>query len=148
MLRPLKLHYPDITFQEGDYPFVETAVFADTIINMGYHFQYYWHFIDRPILNENGTSISDFPDFDMHETNNVEALGNLTNWLMDTGDYKSSLQYKYITENFRTEQDQKSFALRLIIHYCGDVHQPLHTSSVVNSTYPKGDAGGNYEKIP
>lgn len=34
-----------------------------------------------------------------------------------------------------------------MIHYVGDVHQPLHTVSRVNSEYPKGDRGGNSEWI-
>jgi len=44
--------------------------------------------------------------------------------------------------------DQQAFALRLIIHYTGDVHQPLHATAEVSDTYPKGDAGGNFEHIP
>lgn len=39
-------------------------------------------------------------------------------------------------------------AVRLIIHYIGDVHQPLHSTALVDSNYPKGDAGGNFEHIP
>jgi hypothetical protein len=35
-----------------------------------------------------------------------------------------------------------------VIHYVGDVHQPLHATAEVNSTYPSGDQGGNYEKVP
>ena len=30
----------------------------------------------------------------------------------------------------------------------GDIHQPLHAEAEVDSTYPSGDAGGNYEKVP
>lgn len=37
----------------------------------------------------------------------------------------------------------KSIALRFLIHYIGDLHQPLHTTSKVNDLYPKGDLGGN-----
>jgi len=32
MLQPLKDHYPDLTFNEGDHPFVECATFADVIM--------------------------------------------------------------------------------------------------------------------
>jgi hypothetical protein len=35
-----------------------------------------------------------------------------------------------------------------VIHYVGDIHQPLHAEAEVDSTYPNGDAGGNYEKVP
>lgn len=36
-----------------------------------------------------------------------------------------------------------SFHLRLLIHYVGDVHQPLHASSRYTKKYPEGDEGGN-----
>ena len=42
----------------------------------------------------------------------------------------------------------KSFALRLLIHYVGDIHQPLHSTSRVDSKYPRGDAGGNLFHVP
>jgi hypothetical protein len=29
------------------------------------------------------------------------------------------------------------------MHYVGDIHQPLHASTRVNSQYPSGDRGGN-----
>ena len=38
-------------------------------------------------------------------------------------------------------------ALRLIIHYVGDIHQPLHCVNLVNSDYPEGDKGGNAFKL-
>jgi len=148
MLVPLKRHYPQLTYKEKYHPFVECATFADEIMALGYMGQYTWHFRDTPIVDEENKTLADFPEFELPPTNNVEALGNLTNFLTDTGDYKDSLYYKQIVEWFPTLQDQKSFALRLIIHYCGDIHQPLHTVAVVNSTYPKGDEGGNRELIP
>ena len=40
-----------------------------------------------------------------------------------------------------------SFNLRLLMHYVGDIHQPLHSVALFNHTYPKGDAGGNLLKI-
>ncbi len=36
-----------------------------------------------------------------------------------------------------------SFHLRLLIHYIGDIHQPLHASSRFTKNYPQGDEGGN-----
>ena len=55
---------------------------------------------------------------------------------------------KQIVDAFPDEDDQKSFALRLIIHYHGDIHQPLHTAAEVDHYYPEGDAGGNFEHVP
>lgn len=66
---------------------------------------------------------------------------------MDRGDYRDSEYYKNITSHFADKSDQKSFALRLIIHYSGDIHQPLHTVALVNDKYPAGDQGGNLEKV-
>ena len=40
-----------------------------------------------------------------------------------------------------------SFHLRLLIHYVGDIHQPLHTSSRYTSQYPDGDQGGNLFRL-
>ena len=45
--------------------------------------------------------------------------------------------------NSGTEADALSTAMRLLIHYAGDVHQPLHATSRVNSEFPAGDRGGN-----
>jgi len=48
-------------------------------------------------------------------------LNDLTNWLKDTGDYKSSKTYTTITGHYNAA-DSKSIALRLLIHFMGDVH--------------------------
>lgn len=39
--------------------------------------------------------------------------------------------------------EAESIALRFLIHYVADIHQPLHTIELVNGDYPKGDKGGN-----
>jgi len=36
----------------------------------------------------------------------------------------------------KAEEEVRSMALRLLIHYVGDVHQPLHAASRVNHEYP------------
>lgn len=41
----------------------------------------------------------------------------------------------------------QSFNLRLLIHYIGDMHQPLHTVARFNSDYPNGDQGGNFFRL-
>lgn len=42
-----------------------------------------------------------------------------------------------------SEDEGKSLALRLLIHYYGDIHQPLHCSDRYTKEFPKGDKGGN-----
>ena len=46
------------------------------------------------------------------------------------------------------ENQVRSAALRLIIHLVGDIHQPLHTSTLISSSpYSDSDLGGNKFKI-
>ena len=46
-----------------------------------------------------------------------------------------------------TDKDAQAQALRLIIHFVGDIHQPLHAAARVSSVNPQGDAGGNLVSI-
>jgi len=48
-----------------------------------------------------------------------------------------------VTSNVDDPDTAKSLALRLLIHYIGDVHQPLHAESRVDDEFPDGDRGGN-----
>jgi hypothetical protein len=41
----------------------------------------------------------------------------------------------------------ESLNLRLLIHYVGDIHQPLHAVSRYTEDHKKGDSGGNFFKI-
>jgi hypothetical protein len=49
---------------------------------------------------------------------------------------------------FDTLDEARSFALRLIIHLVGDIHQPLHCSNRVTKESPTGDKGGNDFHLP
>ncbi len=53
----------------------------------------------------------------------MDALQNLSDWLAGKGTaYKTSTYYTQIKSYFPNEADARSFALRLIIHYVGDIH--------------------------
>jgi len=41
------------------------------------------------------------------------------------------------------EYEGRSIALRLLLHYYGDIHQPLHSSTLYSNDYKSGDRGGN-----
>merc|ERR1711976_124333 len=41
----------------------------------------------------------------------------------------------------------KSFDLRNLIHFVGDIHQPLHATAAVMKDHPDGDEGGNSIKL-
>jgi hypothetical protein len=82
------------------------------------------HFIDTPFATD-GTALPAVP-----EPNIVKALEDNVNIL------KTS-----------TDKDAQAQALRLIIHFVGDIHQPLHCSTRVDSAHPEGDRGGNLVSI-
>jgi S1/P1 Nuclease len=42
-----------------------------------------------------------------------------------------------------TDDNERAQALRFIIHFVGDIHQPLHASTRVDSAHTEGDRGGN-----
>jgi nuclease S1 len=46
-----------------------------------------------------------------------------------------------------TDDNQRAEALRFIIHFVGDIHQPLHCSTRVTAKFPEGDRGGNLFKV-
>jgi hypothetical protein len=46
-----------------------------------------------------------------------------------------------------TDKDAQAQALRFIIHFVGDIHQPLHSATRISSANPDGDRGGNLVSI-
>ncbi len=82
------------------------------------------HFLDTPFSTD-GTPLPDLP-----APNVVTALEENVNIL------KTS-----------TDKNAQAQALRLIIHFVGDIHQPLHCATRVSSANPEGDRGGNSVSI-
>jgi hypothetical protein len=46
-----------------------------------------------------------------------------------------------------TDKNAQAQALRFVIHFVGDIHQPLHCAAKVSAALPHGDQGGNLFKI-
>lgn len=46
-----------------------------------------------------------------------------------------------------TDKNAQAQALRFIIHFVGDIHQPLHCTTRITGANPDGDRGGNLFKI-
>jgi len=118
---------------EQNHTFVECAVFADDIKGKGWNDQSPWHFIDQPFFD------GDFVTTVFPEKFNVT-------WSVD-----------YMHKNLKgpkpDEKEGVSWALgdglnmRFLIHYVGDIHQPLHTVTRYADDHPKGDMGGNLYKL-
>jgi hypothetical protein len=86
-----------------------------------------WHYIDLPISLD-GTSFANFvpPTFDV-----VQAIKRCIATLQNPG----------------AAQDDQAMSLRYLIHFMGDIQQPLHCSNAFFAGQPNGDAGGNGFRI-
>lgn len=80
-----------------------------------------WHYINRPI--------------------NPQGLPTPP---PDTDDVVFAIRESIETLHDETAHDfGRAFALRVLIHVVGDIHQPLHTVSRFTPEHPLGDRGGN-----
>jgi len=46
-------------------------------------------------------------------------------------------------QHVKSEVEGQSLSLRLLIHFYGDIHQPLHCSDRYTESHKEGDKGGN-----
>ena len=42
---------------------------------------------------------------------------------------------------------ERAFMARYLLHLVGDIHQPLHSVTMYNSSFKKGDLGGYFNLI-
>ena len=137
----------EITKDEGKHAFVECATFADDFKYHGGFYQKEWHFIDQPYMDEGG-KITDY-NFTADTHPITEAINGLVSWTVDL-EHPQDSYIKTTVEGATKgpEENAVSVAVRLLIHYVGDIHQPLHATSRVDKEYPKGDFGGNTIHLP
>jgi len=112
---------------EDTIPFVEAATWADDIKGLGLNAYNDWHFDDMPYFVDYTTTTPAEPEnVAWAITNCMEALN-------------------YVPTASNTEQSMftKTIMLRLLIHFVGDIHQPLHDTSMYDAKYTTGDRGGN-----
>jgi len=68
-------------------------------------------------------------------------------WAHHEDGFKDTYEYQTITAHL-PEETAFSYALRLLVHYVGDVHQPLHTTSRIGVDFPEGDDYGHLFPLP
>lgn len=82
-----------------------------------------WHYIDIP-FSLDGTPTNGFPG--------------------DTFDVVRAIRLCEIALGSPTAlQSNKAVYLRYLLHFVGDIHQPLHASTAISANFPGGDSGGN-----
>lgn len=97
---------PGMIEHEKDHPFTECATYADDIKDTYGAFQFTWHFINQPYLDDPNTKVEDF-DFHPAETNVVDCLADLTAFLKGEIDATTSdsTYLKQISDIFPKESD-------------------------------------------
>lgn len=91
-----------------------------------------WHFTDRRYIK---------PGYQPTEKKVVYQSQNIT-WAIN--EIKTHLASKKQDKIGKSQSILgKSISLRNLIHFVGDMHQPLHTTGRVSEKYPNGDFGGN-----
>ena len=134
---------PDFVTHEDKHAFVECATFADDYKYHGEAWQSDFHFITLPYFTEG--SESDY-DISMSSRNLTDGLAQITAWLSGKqGDaYKDQYIYTFLMSKFENDENvAKSYALRLLVHYMGDIVQPFHCENLYSGEFPDSDKGGN-----
>lgn len=116
---------------ENLYPFVEAATWPDKIKDQGWHIFDNHHFMSNYWYTEGGVpkafQSDTFANIIFAIGENVDTLSS--NRVDPYGSSKSIFG--------------KSLSLRTLIHFIGDIHQPLHAEERVTAKKPNGDMGGN-----
>lgn len=115
----------------GPFPqtpdFMQMACWADDLKSQGLEPMESWHFINQP-YDPSNYPIQKWPI----QEENVEVLIRQ----LDETLKKSSAPAWDL-----------NFALGNLVHFYGDIHQPLHATELFSSVYPNGDYGGNLESV-
>lgn len=117
--------------QEGDHFWEEAATYPDLLGEHGQKQYYNWHFETIPVVETEKDIDSEFP------RNVTWAI----NSLVDTLKFKPKF-YKGNAGDY-----ERSFSLRFLFHFMGDIHQPLHSTSRFRDDLVTGDQGGNKVKV-
>lgn len=120
MTQDLSKEYPNVTqFQQlGPWP--------DSLRGQHIDVFTHWHYVDIA-FSADVTPIKDLSDDD----NIVWAIKQITP----------------IVGNASANPYERARFLAFLVHFVGDIHQPLHTVSRISAAHPNGDQGGNLYRI-
>lgn len=109
------------TNDTSNYRILAAAVWPDQIRGDNVTAFDSWHFIDQPFSRDN----TPLPPV---ATQNVV-------WAI--------LQAEQVLNSNTAPPAMKNLFLKFLIHFVGDIHQPLHSATLVSKALPNGDEGGN-----
>jgi hypothetical protein len=107
---------------------VESACWADDIKTYGLGAFNEWHYLNKPYNTDGQINV-------VSETG-PDALWAISQAVSTLKNYKRSSALL-----------EDAIQMRLLIHFIGDIHQPLHCATLYSRNFTKGDVGGNSYKI-
>lgn len=102
--------------------FLKMAYWPDAIRTQKIETFTHWHYIDYPFTTD-GSPLKNTIDTD----NGVWALNHI----------------KVIVKNTHANPYERTRFLAFLVHIVGDLHQPLHSVTLISKNHPDGDRGGN-----
>jgi hypothetical protein len=110
---------------QEDYPylnhFITLGGWPDDLKAEGVRTYDTWHYTNIP-YNPDGVSLPNRPDMDV-----VWAIN----------------QMQIVMRSSRSRDVDKARHLGFLVHFVGDIHQPLHSTTYFSDDNPSGDQGGN-----
>ena len=113
--------------------------------------------MDKPVKADDGSPEIPQRDNNKEFTDVQSAVESLAMWMKTSNLEISQLPENAVQQTIMkngqfhdsnyTESMALDEALKLIVHYVADIHQPLHTCSYYSVLHPKGNRGGNLSKI-
>lgn len=117
----LNKEYPEMKM------FLNTAYWPDSIRSQRIETFTHWHYIDNPLKTDGTRAKAGMVDTD----NAVWAVNTI----------------KMVLKNDKANGYDRGRFLSFFTHIVGDLHQPLHTVSLVSEKHPDGDKGGNAYRV-
>jgi hypothetical protein len=126
---------PQGTDEEGTtrFAFANAACWPDLVRGPAHPMHFVanhpiWHYVDIPyVIDNQPVPAATQPASTPGPQNAIEAFAKVTKDLKDPALVPAD----------------KAIALCWVLHLCGDIHQPLHSTSLFSPQYPNGDQGGN-----
>lgn len=117
---------------ENDFPanasFVTSSTWADDLNIGGLRAFWRWHGHARPYDPQNILSPA--------EKEQMESI------VKETGAVQAIIELQKTLKNPNAPKWSKAFALRMLVHIVGDIHQPLHCTNYYSKEFPEGDVVG------
>ena len=117
LVEELEEHYPD------SKTFIESSAWADDLKRQGVYAYSSWHYTNIP-YNPDSLALP----------KNAQPTVDIV-WAIN--------QARNVLESPRAVPLEKARFLAFLIHFVGDIHQPLHSTSLYSEHTPDGNRGGN-----